>query len=281
MVRFSICTELHEINRAEVVLKEIFPDTSRRQFSKMLESRLVTRNGRTLKKAASLKFKDEVQFPAEELEVKLGSQRVDLKNHKLEIIFEDPNFLVVEKPRGMHSVLINSADPVTLADLIFENYPETLNAGRSPKESGLVQRLDFYSSGLLLVARNRETWENLHEDLINKNVTKSYLAFVEGVFEKNLFNPDYKIDAIEKGNVNSVINFTTSKGARHIVRSTCAELGFPLVGDIDHGSKFERFSLEVNDECLNEEGFFLHAHKITFSGNFEFSFESKTKVHIF
>lgn len=255
-------------NRIEVYLHEKYPDFSRNYFAKNLDKGLILLNGKSVKRGTFLKLDDQIEIPNNLLANLLGSARVNLSELELEVLEEYPNYLVINKPREMHCVLQSQEDPPTLADLIYEKYPETKNAGRSKKESGLVQRLDFYTSGIMLAARNRETWEKFHEMFINKEITKTYLALLEGNILRDFEEETYSIKLIETQNGNSLVRFRTKYGDRHVVRKSCATLGYPLLGDVENGSSVDHVSILKNDSIFVHKGFYLEAIELKFPDGF-------------
>lgn len=104
------------------------------------------------------------------------------------IVLRDPDFLVVEKPAGIatqplpHPIgqTLGSAPP--LASLLAENYPELKSVGGS--DWGAVHRLDRETSGLVVFARNQETYESLRQSFSQNRVEREYVAVVEGEVTK-------------------------------------------------------------------------------------------------
>jgi 23S rRNA pseudouridine1911/1915/1917 synthase len=107
---------------------------------------------------------------------------------EIEIIYEDENIVAINKPAGLvvHSDG-KTAEP-TVADWVLKNYPDTKDVGESLvlsdgtiiKRPGIVHRLDRDTSGILLIAKNQESFSNLKEQFQNRTIQKSYRAFVYG-----------------------------------------------------------------------------------------------------
>ena len=112
------------------------------------------------------------------------------------IAHEDQHLLVVEKPRLSHCVVQKNSDPLTLADWLACHYPSTVNASPNPAEAGLLQRLDFYTSGLLVAAKDSNTWSKLREALFAGELRKSYLCLVIGELRKKKFEIDSPISLV-------------------------------------------------------------------------------------
>jgi len=107
---------------------------------------------------------------------------------KIEVVYKDKNFLVVNKPAGLlvHSVNLkpktkNLKLERTLVDWLLENYPEVKNVGDDPEaRPGIVHRLDKDTSGIMLIARNQETFDYLKSLFQKHQIQKTYIALVAG-----------------------------------------------------------------------------------------------------
>ncbi len=97
-----------------------------------------------------------------------------------QIIYEDKNILVVNKPAGISVHPDNTHKTGTLIQEIFKNHPEIKNVGEDPVRPGIVHRLDKDTSGVLIVAKNQATFEYLKNQFQNHKIKKTYLALVSG-----------------------------------------------------------------------------------------------------
>lgn len=212
---------------------------------------------------------------------------------ELAVAHEDKDFIVVVKPRGVHTVRLRPDDPVTLADLIAARFPEAAASSPDPRESGAVQRLDYFTSGLVLVARKAKIWQHLHQMIIQGQMQKRYRALVEGGIPRNerveiAMQPSKDrsrtITAEEgtgeigdshvqpgrqfqfpSGNV-SIAVVESSITKRHQVRFHLSEIGHALVGDEQYGSRRKLIDipgLSSDPEC-KKGGFLLHAESMEF-----------------
>lgn len=249
--------------RIDQFLRLLIPELSKRKISEISKEGKLRVNNRKASPGEMLLGSEEIL-----LEVILdplipSSKRISEKSsYTLEVIYEDEDMIAVCKPRGMHSVLQKHNDPLTLADLLADYYPAFVEAGRDPKESGLVQRLDYWTSGVILAAKNRKVWEFLHEQFLSKNVKKTYLAQINNtkiipIIEKS----EVKVEFFKQLNDKTLIRVLLRDGSRHIVRKTLAKAGFPLQGDIEYGG-----------DIIIDDGFFLHAESLTF-----LSFKNESK----
>ena len=207
----------------------------------------------------------------------------------MQIVFEDEHLLVINKPSGWHSSIVGDSRENTIAGLLLEKYPGIAEASLKPEDAGLVNRLDFPTSGALLAAKNRKVWEKLREQLLAGEIEKSYLALVEGLFPETpvtaqsfLGNPNrnakkirvYHKDPGPKARAlpartefrlirqlldqqASLIRATAHVARRHQIRAHAADLGYPLVGDALYGSN--RLFSSICPKANPAPEFFLHA----------------------
>ncbi len=241
--------------RLDVVLRSIFPVLSRNRISAISDEKKLFINGRHAKPGDILRGKEEVTFEGY-IGVLLPSIKRLSEESKpniadLDIIYEDEYIVAVNKPRGMHSVLQRYSDPLTLADLLADYNPELIEAGRDQKESGLVQRLDFWTSGVIISCKTKECWEYLHLQLTSKQVEKTYIAEIaKDVTALPAEFRSARFEIYKELHKSTLLRITLNDGSRHIVRRLFSELGYPLLGDKEYGSKAER------------ESYFLHSEKI-------------------
>lgn len=104
----------------------------------------------------------------------------------IEIVFEDEYFLAINKPSGLVVHGDGRTEEETLVDWVQENYPNlenignphTLDSGRYTARWGIVNRLDRETSGLILIVKDSETFENLQKQFLNRTIVKEYIAKV-------------------------------------------------------------------------------------------------------
>jgi 23S rRNA-/tRNA-specific pseudouridylate synthase len=241
--------------RLDYFMRLLFPDLTKKKFALICKNRNILLNGRLAKPGDLIHGKEEISFSYSfEKLVPSLSRIIEINKPnipKLNIIYEDEFILCIDKPRGMHSVLQKASDPVTLADLIADYCPDLINVGRDEKEAGLVQRLDFWTSGLIIAAKTKECWEYLHNEFKEKNVEKTYIAEIEkNYLNLPMFYNDAKLELFKELPDSMLIRITLRHGERHIVRKIFSSLNCPLIGDKEYGSKVEK------------DGFFLHAESI-------------------
>jgi 23S rRNA pseudouridine1911/1915/1917 synthase len=102
-----------------------------------------------------------------------------------EIIFEDKDCLVINKPAGLAVHGGGNISEETLADLLVKKYPEIKNVGDDPSRPGIVHRLDMEVSGLMVIAKNQLSFENLKRQFKKREINKEYIALVYGKLQND------------------------------------------------------------------------------------------------
>lgn len=171
-MQIEVTTDTND--RLDAYLGEMYENISRSQFAKMIKSGDVLVNGKSEKPSYKVNFGDKIEF-----EIKEAEKIIILpQNIPLDIVYEDENMLVVNKPSGMltHPTLQETEN--TLVNALL-NYCD-LSDLNGDFRRGIVHRLDRNTSGLLMIAKNNKTHEYLAQEIKNRNVVKKYLAVVKG-----------------------------------------------------------------------------------------------------
>lgn len=208
----------------------------------------------------------------------------------LQFLYNDAHLFAVYKPAGIHSVRLPSGGGESIADALAALYPHLESVSRSPLDAGLVQRLDHETSGVLLGAKTPEAWQKLFAALTAGEITKSYVALVEGhfsspvSFESYIGSPNrgaakskiYEREPLAKARAlwgsttfapmdykathdASLVQASASSARRHQIRAHAAHVGYPLIGDKLYGS-----TRSLGSMCVSPREFFLHAWKVSF-----------------
>jgi 23S rRNA pseudouridine1911/1915/1917 synthase len=262
-----------ETGRIDKVLTEIFSEHSRSQIQQWIKEQAVFVNGSIVKSNYKVKKGDQIRIEIPEAET-LDVVAEDLP---LEIVYEDQDVAVVNKPQGMvvhpsaghtHGTLVNAL-MYHIKDL------STINGVIRP---GIVHRIDKDTSGLLMVAKNDHAHEALAKQLKDKTSLRRYVALVHGEIshEKGEINApigrskvNRKMQAVREDGKPAVTHFTVLErfegytlvelqletGRTHQIRVHMQYIGYPLAGDPVYGPK----------KTLKGHGQFLHAKMLGFT----------------
>ncbi len=254
-------------SRLDALLADVLPGVSRKIAREACDNNFVRVNGRRAKAGHYIEEKNLVEVY--QLSRRSASRRFDpADTPRPDVLYEDEDLLILDKPRCMHSVTLRDDDPLTLADSIATHWPQCRDASPDTREAGLVQRLDFYTTGAIIACKNRAAWEFVRKLLKSEQVQKSYLALVEGRLEGSLECEAPLDDIARRTTVESlkqirdyatVVRARAKRAARHQVRAHLAQLGHPLVGDEEYGSKQD---LARFDRSLGT-GFLLHSESVS------------------
>ncbi len=146
---------------------------------------------------------------------------------KIEIIYEDSDVVVINKPSGLIVHSDGKTDESTLVDWILEGYPETALVGESFQTStgveihrpGIVHRLDRETSGALVIAKNQKMFECLKQQFKDRKVVKVYNAFVYGEIKNDSNTIDRPIGKSKK----DFRMWSAQRGARGTLREAVTE----------------------------------------------------------
>ena len=257
--------------RLDKVCSEIFSDYSRSQIKQLLDGGNITVNGKTEKAKYKVKSGDVIRL--EEPETKTLELRPE--NIPLDIVYEDDDVIVINKPQGMVVHPAPGHDEHTLVNALLYHCPlSTINGTFRP---GIVHRIDKDTSGLLMVAKNDKAHRSLAKQLKDKTNIREYVGLVHGRIaedEGTINAPigrslkDRKKQAVVKDGRNAVTHFEVLKryrdytfvkciletGRTHQIRVHMKYIGHPLVGDPLYGPK----------KTIKGNGQFLHAGKLGF-----------------
>lgn len=257
--------------RLDKACSEIFSDYSRSQIKQLLDGGNITVNGKTEKAKYKVKSGDVIRL--EEPETKTLELRPE--NIPLDIVYEDDDVIVINKPQGMVVHPAPGHDEHTLVNALLYHCPlSTINGTFRP---GIVHRIDKDTSGLLMVAKNDKAHRSLAKQLKDKTNIREYVSLVHGRIaedEGTINAPigrslkDRKKQAVVKDGRNAVTHFEVLKryrdytlvkciletGRTHQIRVHMKYIGHPLVGDPLYGPK----------KTIKGNGQFLHAGKLGF-----------------
>ncbi|AXG38176.1 RluA family pseudouridine synthase [Enterococcus gilvus] len=261
-----------EKGRIDKVLNERLTDYSRSQIQQWIKEQHVSINGKVIKANYKVSAGDHVliEIPVPET--------LDLvpENMNLEIVYEDKDVVVVNKPQGM--VVHPSAghpNGTLVNGLLYQI--KNLSTINDVVRPGIVHRIDKDTSGLLMVAKNDRAHESLAQQLKDKTSLRKYVALVHGEIphEKGRIEApigrskvNRKMQAVIEGGKSAVTHFEVLKrfegytlielqletGRTHQIRVHMNYIGYPVAGDPLYGPK----------KTLKGNGQFLHAKLLGF-----------------
>jgi 23S rRNA pseudouridine1911/1915/1917 synthase len=243
---------------------------------------LVRINGRRSKKS-------EIVGADDRIEVASTNRRAVIEPNPdlaLDVIHEDASVIVVNKPGGVPCHPLNAVERDTVMNAVVARFPEIATVGEKPLEGGLVHRLDNGTSGALLIARNRGTFDQLRDAIRAGRIARRYEALVAGALERKTeidapiahhaknarkmivgdpssANPKRAgrpastvVDPIRRVGDFTLLSIAPKTGSRHQIRVHLASLGHPIVGDTLYGGPAS--------ESLAHGRFWLHLCDVAF-----------------
>ena len=247
------------------------PELSRTHAQKLIADGFITVNGQVAKASLKLNIGDKVNIVIPPM----PPSPLYPEAMPLNIIYEDDDLLIVDKPTGLTVHPAPGHPGHTLVNAILAHYPHLADIGDSLRP-GIVHRLDKDTSGLMLVAKNRVAQANLSAQFKSRSVNKSYLVLVRGkltpengVIEAAIGrDPRHRqrMAVVSRGREArtayhvvkyiggcTLLEIHPETGRTHQIRVHLAAIGFPVVGDAAYGVKNPNLSRQ-----------FLHASKLGF-----------------
>ena len=272
---FQIEFELDK-TRLDKALCTLDDTLTRAAAVRLTESGDVTLNGKTASKSDKVKIGDIVEITYPE---PVSSEAVP-QDIPLDIIYEDDDLLVVNKPKGMVVHPAAGNPDGTLVNALLYHCGDSLSGIGGVVRPGIVHRIDKDTSGLLMVAKNDTAHLKLSEQIKEHSFTREYEAVIIGhlkeqkgsidapigrskndrkkmaVTELNSKNAVTRYEVLEEYPGFSYVRLRLETGRTHQIRVHMAYLGHPLAGDGVYGGR--------NAERIMESGQCLHARKIGF-----------------
>jgi 23S rRNA pseudouridine1911/1915/1917 synthase len=180
MKKYCFITEENDENiRLDNYLSNILSDISRTKIQEEIKNGNILVNSERKKPSYKLQSDEKIEVNLNEIKETI----ILPQDIKLEIIYEDDNMLVVNKPSGMLTHPTNIELENTLLNALLYKYGENLSDINGVFRRGILHRLDRNTSGLLMVAKNNLTHAFLAEQIKQKKIVKKYLAVVSGIIK--------------------------------------------------------------------------------------------------
>lgn len=249
-------------------------DKSRSLVQKLIKDELVLVNGEVVKTNYSVADGDEIDV--KQLDV-VDNTNIIPQPMDLDIVYEDDDLLVINKPSGLvvHPAPGHYQDTLVNGLLAYSNKLSDINGEFRP---GIVHRIDKDTSGLLVVCKNNESHEELAYQLSDKTLFRQYLAIVHGQIEedegeiiapigrdprdrvkmavvaKNSKDAQTNFKVLERYDHYTLVSCNLLTGRTHQIRVHFDFINYPLVGDPLYGIK----------PTIDTKGQALHAYKLGF-----------------
>ena len=243
---------------------------SREYISKMIEEKFVLVNGKIVKASYKVKINDAIEvLETFKVETNIIPTKMDI-----DIIYEDNDIMVINKPSGL-TVHPGSGNYTNTLVNGLMYYTKNLSDVGGEERPGIVHRIDKDTSGLLLVAKNNKVHNILTEDFKHKRIKRKYIALINGVFPHNTATIDapigrdkinrQKMTVTEENSKKAVTHLTVLKrykkhtlisllletGRTHQIRVHMEYIGYPIYNDPVYSKN-----------VANDFGQFLHSSEM-------------------
>lgn len=241
---------------------------SRTNIQRLIEEEKVLVNGKMIKVSYKLQVNDEISVMNEiPKDISIKAQDIPI-----DILYEDNDIIVVNKPKGLVVHPANGNPDGTLVNSLMSICKDSLSGIGGEIRPGIVHRLDKDTSGVIVVAKNDKAHINISEQIKNHEVEKTYIALVKGIVKENeatinmpigRSTKDRKKMAVNKNGKNAITHFEVLErfdkytllkvrietGRTHQIRVHLTEIGYPIVGDIVYSNGKNEWNIQ--GQCLH------------------------------
>ena len=254
--------------RLDAYISKKVEDISRVKVQRLIEEENILVNEKKVKASYKINIGDKIEIFEEEIK----ESEIKGEDIPLEIIYEDTDIIVVNKPKGLVVHPANGNPDGTLVNAIISICKDSLSGIGGTIRPGIVHRIDKDTSGILVIAKNDKAHINLSEQIKDHKVEKTYIALVRGVLKENeatirmpiaRSKTDRKKMAVRADGKNAVTYFKVLErfedttlleinietGRTHQIRVHLAEIGFPIIGDTVYSNGKNKW--EVIGQCLH------------------------------
>ena len=247
--------------------------SEKEEYSRMAIQRLINDgkiivNGKKIKASYKVQNGDKIKIEEEKpKEIELKAQNIPL-----EVLYEDNDIIVVNKPKGMVVHPANGNPDGTLVNAIMAICKDSLSGIGGEIRPGIVHRLDKNTSGAIIIAKNDKAHIALSNQLKNHEIKKTYFALVRGIVKESnatinmpiaRSKNDRKKMAVDKNGKEAITHFKVLErfdkctllevnietGRTHQIRVHLSHIGYPIIGDDVYSNGKNRWN--VKGQCLH------------------------------
>ena len=263
----SLTLKNQEPKRLDVALSERLK-VSRTKIQKAIKIGAVLINGKVATAHFEVNLGDKISYDPQSIADK---QKSIAAPTSLNIVYEDADVIVVNKPAGVIAHDTETNTEPTLVDALIKHDKKIAEVGDNKERAGLVHRLDKAASGIMIVAKHQKAFEILKQKFANREVQKKYTVLVRGHMPESHGTIDFPIersksngrmaarlthyDSMQTFPHHTLLDVKIDTGRTHQIRAHMFALGSPVVGDTLYRQKGVTPS--------NIGRIFLHARELT------------------
>lgn len=252
--------------RLDIYLSENIEDVTRSYIKTLIDDSKILVNNKKEKSGYKLKLNDIIDVTLEEKK----SENIVAQDIPLEILYEDDDIIIVNKPKGMVVHPANGNYTGTMVNSLMYSHQGKLSSINGVIRPGIVHRIDKDTSGILVVAKNDNAHKKLAAQFKVHSIKRKYVALVKGIIKEDSLTIDMpigrsvkdrkKMTVTNKNSRSAVTHIAILKrfyssnvtlveaeletGRTHQIRVHMAYIHHPLVGDEIYGKKDNKFKVQ-------------------------------------